>query len=536
MACRRCVVPRRTNCPDVVSSSSIRSRAGGVLTTSTATPASGSTWGRSLPPDKSATAARQRTSRKNALDEYEAKRDFTRTPEPPPKIFHTGDRLRFVVQRHRATRLHYDLRLEVDGVLVSWAVPKGPTLDPKRRSLAVKVEDHPYLYGWFEGVIPSGYGKGDVIVWDDGWWEHDPNYPMEDARTAIEKGELKFILHGHKLRGRFVVVNTDGDQWLLIHKKDESAVEGWDPEDHPESVLSARTNVDVVNGKPGRWLGPTKQELRQLDDIGAKGQWTVGGVTTLLTNLDKPFIPRRGDGRPPILKRDIVRYYAQLAPWLTPYMSGRPINLNRFPDGIMGAKKGFWHKAVPSHAPEFVRRWPNPLADDDTTREYLLIDGTASLVWAANFAGIELHPWTSSAAAPEEPSYALIDIDPGKETTWEETLTIARLFRVAMTQLDLVARPKVTGQRGIQIWIPIRSGYSFADTSKFTEALSRTVGRVVPELVSWKWLKSDRGGLARLDYTQNAINKTLVAPYSLRPAVGAPVSVPLEWDELDDPE
>jgi bifunctional non-homologous end joining protein LigD len=485
-----------------------------------------------LPADAS---SHRRRSPSGPLAEYEAKRDFTASPEPPPMVFATGARPRFVVQRHRATRLHYDLRLEIDGVLVSWAVPKGPTLDPKRRSLAVKVEDHPYMYGWFEGTIPSGYGKGDVIVWDDGWWEHDPNYPKEDPRAAVEKGELKFVLHGRKLRGHFVIVNTDGDQWLLIHKKDDDAVPGWDPEDHPQSVLSARTNVDVVDGVPGRWPGPTTAELHELDEIPVKGKWTVAGETLLLTNLDKVFMPRRGS-LPPITKRDIVRYYAQIAPWLTPYLAGRPVNLNRFPDGIVGAKKGFWHKAVPGHAPDFIRRWPNPLSDEDTTRDYLLVDGVPSMVWVANFAGIEIHPWTSTAASPEQPSYALVDIDPGTDTQWEETLTIARLFRVAMTQLDLVARPKVTGQRGIQIWIPIKAGYGFHDTSRFVEALSRTVGRVVPELVSWKWAKSDRRGLARLDYTQNAINKTLVAPYSIRPVVGAAVSVPLEWDELDDPE
>ena len=483
------------------------------------------------------------TAEHGKLATYGAMRDFAATPEPPPMIMHTpGGKRRFVVQRHRATRLHYDLRLEIDGVLVSWAVPKGPSLDPKRRHLAVKVEDHPYAYGWFEGLIGSGYGKGDVIVWDDGWWEPDPEYPASaDPAAAVAAGELKFVLHGRKLRGRYVIVHTGGrgraadDQWLLIHKNDTDAVPGWDPEDHPASVLSARTNPEVVAGAPGEWTGPTDDELAALDAMGDKGAWTIAGVTTQLTNLSKVFMPGRGD-EPPITKRDIIRYYARIAAWMTPYLAGRPVNLNRFPDGIVGAKKGFWHKAVPAHAPEWVRRWPNPRADSAETREYLLVDGAPALVWAANFAGIEIHPWTSTAASPEQPSYALVDIDPGPTTEWEDTLTIARLFRVAMEQLQLIAQPKVTGQRGIQIWIPVRAGYTFAQTSAFVEALSRTVGRVVPELVSWKWTKSERRGLARLDYTQNAINKTLVAPYSLRPAAGAPVSVPLLWDELDDPD
>ncbi len=477
-----------------------------------------------------------------SLETYQSMRDFGSTPEPAGSIFaNTSGRLRFLVQRHRATRLHYDLRLEIDGVLVSWAVPKGPSRDPQRKALAVKVEDHPYAYGWFEGDIPSGYGKGDVIVWDDGWWEPDPAYPASaNPRTAVDAGELKFILHGRKLRGRFVIVRTArqgsrDDQWLLIHKNDDDAVPGWDPEDHPLSVLSGRTNVDVVEGKPGRWPGATAIELAALAAIDTKGEWIVAGQPTLLTNLDKVIMPGR-DGEPAVTKREIIAYYAQIAPWVTPYLSGRPVNLNRFPDGIDGAKKGFWHKAVPTHAPDFIRRWPNPLADSDKTREYLLVDGAPSLVWAANFAGIEIHPWTSTAHSPEQPSYALVDIDPGPATTWDETLAITRLFRVAMEQLQLVARAKVTGQRGIQIWIPVRAGYSFHETSAFVEALSRTVGRVVPELVSWQWVKSERRGLARLDYTQNAINKTLVAPYSIRPANGAPVSVAIEWDELDDPD
>jgi bifunctional non-homologous end joining protein LigD len=184
------------------------------------------------------------------LDKYWTKRDFGQTPEPagePPARGGTG---RFVVQRHRATRLHYDFRLEIDGVLVSWAVPKGLTQDPGVRRMAVHVEDHPIEYFDFEGVIPAKqYGAGDVIVWDRGTWSADPS--TADAAAAIQAGELKFDVDGEKLHGDFVLLRmrwTDApkDQWLLIHRRDRYAVPGWDAEAHPQSVKTGRTNDDVA--------------------------------------------------------------------------------------------------------------------------------------------------------------------------------------------------------------------------------------------------------------------------------------------------
>jgi bifunctional non-homologous end joining protein LigD len=149
---------------------------------------------------------------------------------------------RFVVQRHRARRLHYDLRLEAGGALLSWAVPKGPTLDPEVKRLAVQVEDHQLDYFDFEGVM----GGGDVIVWDWGTWTISDG---ADPIAAAAAGDLHFDLHGDKLNGHFALVRRGArggkEQWLLLHKHDEHAVAGWDPEDHPRSVKSGRTNDEV---------------------------------------------------------------------------------------------------------------------------------------------------------------------------------------------------------------------------------------------------------------------------------------------------
>jgi bifunctional non-homologous end joining protein LigD len=220
-----------------------------------------------------------------------------------------------------------------------------------------------------------------------------------------------------------------------------------------------------------------------------------------------------------------------IGPLLVPHLAGRGLNLQRFPDGI--GRPGFWQKDLPSHAPTWIARWS--YTGHEGTKDYVVVDRVATLAWLAQEGAIELHPWTSRTSAPDRPTYALIDIDPGTETTFEQVLVLARLYRAALVHLGVIGLPKVTGKRGVQIWIPVKAVYTFEETRAWVESLSRAVGQMVPELVSWQWSKRDREGKARLDYTQNAINRTLVGPYSARPAPGAPVSAPIRWDELEDP-
>ncbi len=242
------------------------------------------------------------------LEAYRRKRDFSKTAEPAGGQPAPVDRIvagRFVVGRHRATRLHYDLRLEIGGVLASWAVPKGPSLDPEVRRMAIHVEDHPIEYLDFEGTIPHGeYGAGDAIVWD--WGTYEPEAPTLDPERSIADGELKFRIFGQKLRGRFTLVRTrgsggrgdgrasrpaepesdrDGAPWLLIHKKDAEAVAGWDAEDHPASVRTGRTNEEVAAGLAPRFDAPPPGAPPTLEALGARSAPFPGFIEPMMATL-----------------------------------------------------------------------------------------------------------------------------------------------------------------------------------------------------------------------------------------------------------
>ena len=215
-----------------------------------------------------------------ALEEYRRKRRFERTPEPPPKVEKAGrGQLRFVVQKHRASRLHYDFRLEMEGVLKSWAVPKGPSLDPADKRLAMQVEDHPVSYLDFEGIIPPGnYGAGTVMVWDMGKWE-----PLGDADAMLAKGDLKFRLHGKKLNGEFALVHmkarrpgSKGNEWLLIKKKDEDAEAGFDANKLDWSVISRRSMKQIAGDSGSREWQSNRPAAKT--PVKAKNAWLAESI------------------------------------------------------------------------------------------------------------------------------------------------------------------------------------------------------------------------------------------------------------------
>jgi bifunctional non-homologous end joining protein LigD len=191
-----------------------------------------------------------------SLTKYRQKRNFEVSPEPSgtQRRASPKQRLLYVVQKHRATQLHYDFRLEHNGVLLSWAVPKGPSLDPSVKRLAMQVEDHPREYGCFEGVIPEGeYGGGTVMVWDTGDWSAE----SDDVEAALKKGDMKFTLHGKKLQGSWVLVRTKGfgskadKSWLLIKHRDRFASTTDVTADEPRSVLSKRLLADIARDEGG---------------------------------------------------------------------------------------------------------------------------------------------------------------------------------------------------------------------------------------------------------------------------------------------
>ena len=228
-----------------------------------------------------------------ALEEYKRKRRFSETPEPPPKLEKSKGH-RFVVQRHRATRLHYDFRLEMEGVLKSWAVPKGPSLNPGDKRLAMQVEDHPVSYFDFEGIIPEGnYGAGTVMVWDVGTWEPLSPVPVNgeyvpgteaEAAAMIKKGDLKFRLHGQRLNGDYALIHikarrpgSKGNEWLMIKKADKYVDDKFDIDKYDKSVLSGQTMTQIAGDEgSAEW-----QSSKKASRGGVKAAWLADTVAKL---------------------------------------------------------------------------------------------------------------------------------------------------------------------------------------------------------------------------------------------------------------
>ncbi len=508
-----------------------------------------------------------------ALTDYRKKRDFKRTPEPRGAREHpSADRGGlYVIQKHAASRLHYDLRLEHRGVLKSWAVPKGPSLNPKDKRLAVEVEDHPVEYAAFEGVIPEGqYGAGTVLLWDRGRW-----IPEGDPEKAFRQGKLGFRLEGEKLRGSWALVRLRGDDgkpnWLLIKAPDETARPHGDiTMERPESVATGRDLAGVAgnttaktwhsdrpaepepvvlpgHAKPrnkppkadeprppvrearvalheGKIIQKTIAELEGIEERGGDGRLHLpGGDTLEVTNLTKVFWPGLG-----ITKGGLLRHYARVSPYLLPAVQDRPLVMRRFPNGITG--KAFYQQRAPQDVPRGVR--VEVVQGDEDVPGRLVGGSLKTLLYMAQLAVIAQDPWVSRVRTPDLPDHVALDLDPMPDVPWSQVLDVARWCHDELQRIGVPAWPKTSGASGLHIYIPLPPKTSYESGRLLCEVIAAIIARRHPRAATVKRAVHARGRTVYVDYLQNMRGKTLATAYSVRASEFAGVSTPLTWDEV----
>ncbi|HEY1549502.1 MAG TPA: non-homologous end-joining DNA ligase [Kofleriaceae bacterium] len=450
---------------------------------------------------------------RDKLAKYRSMRDFSQTAEPSGARAHDAAHNSFVIQQHAARRMHYDFRLELDGVLLSWAVPKGPSLSPSEKRLAVRTEDHPLDYAGFEGVIPKGqYGGGTVSVWDRGTWQ-----PEGDPHEAMRKGRLTFELHGEKLHGRWHLIRTRGtgkaDNWLLFKSRDEAANENEDiVAKRPESVISGRT-LDQIAGAADRvW-----HSNRGGGDVAALVKQLPLGFE--LTNLDKVLYPEQN-----ITKAQLVAYLAVVADWMLPHLGNRPLTLVRCPEGR--AKPCFFQKKISAGAPSAVH------AVDIDGADYMTVRDMPGVIALAQLGTLEAHVWGCHADKIERPDFMVFDLDPDVDLAWDRVALAALDIRKRLRALGLESWVKTTGGKGLHVCVPLARKLDWDKHKAWSKAFADKLAHDEPTLYTSNMAKAARRGKIFVDYLRNGRNATFICAYSPRAREGAPVSTPITWEEL----
>jgi bifunctional non-homologous end joining protein LigD len=509
------------------------------------------------------------------LAKYRSMRDFKKTAEPSGTRAPSTRGSIYVIQQHAARRMHYDFRLELDGVLLSWSVPKGPSLSPSERRLAVRTEDHPLDYADFEGIIPQGeYGGGTVCVWDQGHWE-----PEGDPHEAMRKGRLTFRLDGKKLHGKWHLVRTkpQGKQegWLLFKSRDEAANENEDiVVSRPESVITGRTLDQIAADADRVWRSnraaePSAMEKR-ASRIAAAGkaandenprkmifrnaalanqankQARAAGLTQEsprsakaadvaalvrqlplgfeLTNLDKVLYPEQG-----ITKGELIAYLAVVAEWMLPQLADRPLTLVRCPEGRH--KPCFFQKKIFPGSPKSIGT-VKLQEEDGSLVDYMKVKDMPGLVGLAQLGTLEIHTWGCHADKVERPDFMVFDLDPEVGLGWEHVALAAFDVRRRLGELGFTSFVKTTGGKGLHVCAPIKRNIDWDSFKAFTKVFADKMAADDPSKYTSNMAKAARKGRIFVDYLRNGRNATFITPFSPRARPNAPVAVPITWEEL----
>ena len=434
------------------------------------------------------------------LTTYNKKRDFNKTNEPKGTKKKSQKKLRFVVQHHLARKDHYDLRLEWNGVLKSWAVPKGPSYKTKDKRLAIMVEDHPLEYRKFEGTIPKGeYGGGTVMIFDEGYYE-----PVNDIKKGIKEGSIKFVLKGKRLKGLWTLVYFKEDNWLLIKEKDKF-VDYKDINSFKTSIKTGRTMEEIENGIIKR---------KNTKD-------SVEGIK--ISNPDKIIY-----NKPKITKMDVVKYYQKLSKRMMPYLENRLISVVRCPDGINGEQ--FFKKHLED---DRIGISKVKLKNKTSKKEdYYYINDITGLINETQMNSIEFHIWGSQAKTIEKPDIIVFDLDPDEKLSLKKLIDGVRDLKSLLDELDLKSYLKTSGGKGYHIVVPINN-VNWKETRKIAKDIATLMETKWPDKYTSNIRKDKRKGKIFIDWVRNTRGATSIAPYSLRARKNATVSMPIAWKDLD---
>jgi bifunctional non-homologous end joining protein LigD len=427
------------------------------------------------------------------LKKYNNKRDFKKTNEPSGKKEKSIKNLRFVVQHHIAKKDHYDFRLEYDGVLLSWAIPKGPSYNPKDKRLAVHVENHPLSYRNFEGIIPQGeYGAGSVMIWDNGYYE-----PLENIKKTYPKGYLKFILKGKRLKGKWTLVKYKENNWLLIKEKDNYS------------------NYDDINN----YLTSIKSN-KTMEEIIKASQKKVSKIK--ISNPDKIIYEN-----PLTTKEDIVKYYEKISVRMLPYLKNRLISTVRCPNGVNNDKFFKKHFAENKYLKkvQFIK--------NHQKEDYYYINDLNALLSEVQMNSIEFHIWGSTINKINQPNYMVFDLDPDEGLELDKIRCGVKDLKKVLDELNLKSYLKTSGGKGYHVIVPLKGSITWSKFKTISKDIATLLEEKYPDKYTSNIRKSKRKGKIFIDYLRNTKGATSVCPYSLRARNKQAVSMPIKWSELD---
>ena len=428
-----------------------------------------------------------------SLNTYNKKRDFNKTNEPIGKKYKQNKKLKFVIQHHMARRDHYDLRLEWNGVYISWAIPKGPSFNIKDKRLAVKVEDHPISYGNFEGTIPKGeYGGGTIMLWDKGYWTYKKN-----SKPNFKNGPIKFELNGKRLKGNWSLVKMNNKNWLLI-KDNDNYVNTININDYKTSLKTNRTMKEIKDTKNNNY-----------NDI-------------KLTNLKKIIINKN------VTKGDIINYYKDIANKMMPFLDNRLISVVRCPNGIND--ETFFMKHLNTKSKNIGKKMIKD--SNNIKKNYYYIKNPSGLIEEVNMNSYEYHIWGSKQNRIDKPDILVFDFDPDKNLPLKKIRNGVKDLKNILDNLKLKSYLKTSGGKGYHVFVPLIST-SWKKTESIAKNISELMANNWPNKYTISMSKKKRTNKIFIDYFRNKLGATSVCPYSIRLNSKISISCPINWNDLD---